>query len=137
MAVRYPDWTARWARALAARRRGAFAWGVRDCVTFTGEMAEALTGSNPLAFVRGRYADEAEAWTLLESLGGAERMLTGALGTPVPAPLACRGDVVLVAMREGAWATAFAVCDGEYAVSVGARGLVRVPMTSALKAWRV
>ena len=54
----------------AAGRRG-FIWGEHDCIVFGANWVEHLTGRDPIAAYRGRYATEEEARALLEAAGGA------------------------------------------------------------------
>lgn len=46
---------------LAATGRRPWAWGTDDCCTFTADWCVALGYPDPLAFLRGQYADEAGA----------------------------------------------------------------------------
>lgn len=55
---------------LSRLSRAPLAWGVHDCLTDLADWAIDLTGQDPAAPWRGRYADEAGAAAILQSYGG-------------------------------------------------------------------
>ena len=138
--MRYENWPELLSAKITETRRGAFAWGSRDCVMWSGEVVEALTGVDPFADWRGTYSDEAGAIAILDGLGGLETAVTALL--PVIDPkYAQRGDLVLVDMAEftgnPGWPQCVGVCEGERVIVVGAGQLERISMANALVAWEV
>lgn len=129
-----------WEQALHAvtRRamRRAYSWGEHDCALFAADCVAAVTGEDFAADFRGRYSTEEEAQAVLASLGCASVAdLPGRFGLPECLPTeARRGDVVLI---PGAAGEFLGIVDGRTAVGPGPRGLAHVPLSGALKAWRV
>lgn len=56
-------------------------WGRFDCTMFVGEWVATVTGADPAAEWRGRYATEAQAEAILSGLGG----MTAAYGVRLAA----------------------------------------------------
>lgn len=130
--ARLPDAAVRLEALLAERWARPFEWGVNDCALFAADAVRAQTGLDPAAPLRGRYTSAIAAGRIVRQLGGLPRIVTGALGQPLRAPLlACAGDVGYSDSQ------ALAVCIGEHWVCPGARGLVLLPLTAATLAWRV
>lgn len=136
--MRREDWPARLAKRLNADRKKAFKWGEHDCVTWVGSVAEDLTGSNPLKWVIGTYADEQGALQVLKAAGDWENGLSKTLNRKSP-KYANRGDIMLVQSTRLAdgWEMGLGICDGTEVVCVGLRGLVRLPISVAVSAWEV
>lgn len=132
--ARLADWSQRLARAIEARRRLPYAWGVNDCALFAADMVEAQTGHDFGMPFRGRYTDEAGARAILESLGHAD--LAGLADSCLPrgAGRPQRGDVVLQPHPAGDF---LAVVWGGGVVGPGERGLGLVPRALGAPWWRV
>lgn len=130
---RLEDWPTRLAEFIEARRARAFSWGDSDCCLFVCDAIEAMTGADPGARWRGLYSSEKGARRVLRDNGGVSGIATLVLGPAVPAPLAGRGDVVLVDSPSG---EALALCIGAVIASQGADGLVFLPLASAKAAWK-
>lgn len=73
-------------------RTDSFAYGSFDCVHLLGDWVLRCTGVDPLADVRGRYANKEQAETLLAELGGLYAALELRLGAPVHPAMGQRGD---------------------------------------------
>lgn len=84
------------------------AWGVSDCLMWPADWMLRLTGEDPGAPFRGRYASEAEAEAILAEQGGIvaclgrAAMSVGLVAVERPAP----GDVGVVVIPDGARALA-------------------------------
>lgn len=131
-----------WQQALdaliAARARTAFAWGTHDCCMFAADAVLVQTGSDPAAGLRGGYETAEQAFALVEAHGGLESLVCAALGAAIDPVLAVVGDVVLLPSDGDASSVpALGVCIGGHARAAAPRGLVSVPMSSAVRAWRV
>lgn len=85
---RVKGWEIALARVIEHHAQTPFAWGESDCLTMIGDAAAALTGFDPMADYRGRYA----------SGGGAARMLKKAGFGDIGAALASRFEEVAPAM---------------------------------------
>jgi len=145
---RVADWTARLHAVIEAASVRPFAWGAHDCCVFAADCVRAITGSDPMAELRGAYDDARGAARLL-----AERDLRGrlldALGYPIPVALAQRGDVVIVThlriVREGVvlldetaeGREAAGICLGEKSAFAAESGLAMLPTLACAAAWRV
>jgi hypothetical protein len=97
---RHPDWPERLAAFVESRRHVPFAWGSNDCATFAADALVALTGADPMAALRGRWTNEAQALQVLQQTGGLARAAWRVLGRPlVHLAAAPRGAVVCARMR--------------------------------------
>ncbi len=151
--TRFDDWPERLLACIEAARARPFAWGQQDCALFAADCVRAMTGADPAAAFRGRYACARGAYAILrrtvgagvragfkpaptnrkgEALAGA---WTAALGAPLANP-ACaqRGDVVLVDTSTGA---ATGVVVGAGLAAAGPDGVIFLPLDAARLAWRV
>ena len=135
--VRRPDWPARLDAFLQVRRERLFAWGEHDCCLFALDWIETATGRR-LAEVRGLYSDAEGAAALLRQrwdTADLAVLATLMLGPPLAAPLlAGRGDLLAFRHGEHLW---LGLCAGPAGVAPGRRGLVTVPLSRAVSAWRV
>jgi hypothetical protein len=156
-----------WPEILAAHLRAAmareFAWGAHDCCAFAADGVLAMTGIDPIAPARGRYADEKRAAVVVRDIGGAgvpeaADVLLSAIGAPAIAPtFAQRGDLVLIdapvfsaeslraqnglaggvlrAETRG-WCMGLIALDGRVAVAAP-MGLSFFPARQAARAWSI
>lgn len=132
-APRLQDWPQRLAEYVEGQRREPFAWGSNDCVTFAADAVEHMTGADPIAHLRGEWSTALEAARVIERLGGLREAVSDIWGAEIPPAYAQRGDWVLLE-QEGRQLVG--VCVGEAAAAPGDAGVVLVPMTAALAAWR-
>lgn len=108
-----------------------------DCCLFVAACVEAMTGRDFAAPYRGTYDSAAGAARRMIEVagGGVEAVATHALGVPLDHPnFAQRGDVVSVETPDG---LALGINAGNRIYVAGHDGLVALPVTAALKAWRV
>lgn len=110
-----------------------FEWGKHDCGTFAAEVVRTLTGQD-LPLPRG-YSTERGAKLAMRRKTGRSDMAGATsyfLGPPLDSPLqAQRGDVVLHETQ------ALGVCIGAQAMCLSESGLVAVPLSECVTAWRV
>jgi len=132
--MRRLDWPAALNAAIEAARNKPFAWGTHDCCMFAAHAVQEMTGADFAEPFRGRYSDATGALRVLTEAGGPDLIASRALGRPIPIGFAQRGDVIMVDI-EGR--KALAICLGAHAAGPGPDGLVFVPVTQWLKAWRV
>lgn len=135
---RLPDWPERLAALLASKRAARFAWGRNDCAMFAADVVHALTGWDPAANLRGKYADQSAAQALIADAGGlgelAARLLEPRGITELPPLFAQRGDVVLVELQ-GVQALAVVTTDG--VMALGPAGVHSLPLSAVQRAWAV
>jgi hypothetical protein len=97
---RFADWPERLTALVEERREAPFYWGGQDCGMFAADVALALTGEDPAAWLRGKYGDEEALDHILADLGGFEEAVALTMqdfGSPEIAPaFAMRGDWGLV-----------------------------------------
>ncbi len=131
--TRLPDWQLRLEAFVAQRQEVPFVWGANDCALFVMDAVQAITGRDPAPHLRG-HRNARQAIGSLRDQGGLAVAACQCLGPFWSAQLAAVGDVVLVRMGKR---VALGICNGTTALGPGAQGLVAVPMTEALLAWRV
>ncbi|WP_454914977.1 DUF6950 family protein [Xanthobacter sediminis] len=131
---RVKHWPDRLEEVIAAYQGGVFAWGERDCFRLTMDVTAALTGTDPYADLEPYDSETGAARRLVErgftSLGDA----LAAVLPEVPPSMARRGDVGVV---DEAGTDAGVVVIGADVVGMSQRGLMRVPRSRLVRAFRV
>lgn len=136
--TRLPDWPTRLAEHMASVKDLPFAWVSNDCCTFAAAAVIAITGTDLMAPLRGRYAGKPGAVRLIARAGGLQALVSQYLGEPLPRhEMAGRGDVMLFPMAEPYGPHALGVCVGAYVAAPGPEGRVLLPLAAATAAWRV
>lgn len=131
---RHEDWPKRLDLAIEAARGRLFCWGQHDCALFAANVVQQLTGIDYATSWRGTYSTALEAKRRLGDAGGLLQVVTDALGTPIPAAQASRGDVVALQTENG---PAIGICVGIDAAFPGESRLMFVRTDRCLQAWRV
>ncbi len=146
--ARFPKWPELLERFIHARTFEPFAWGKNDCATFACDAVLAMTGTDlaePLrrhtsaleaaralrAFLDSKESDTAK---LLEAT--AEKIAAAWKIEEIPVLYAQRGDLVLVNTEEGMVLTVVSL-NGYEVLAPGTAGLMRLPLKSARRAWRI
>jgi hypothetical protein len=121
---------------VSASRRRTFAYGSFDCALFAAGAIKVQTGVDLRQELAGRYTTEIGAARVLRWNGFADPAeVAGALLTPIPVAAARQGDVA--AIRTGA-GIALAVVGGPHLLAACAgSGLIALPLTAAVAAFRV
>jgi len=129
-----------WPEILAANiesvRETPFSYGSHDCCLFAADAVAAITGIDYAASVRG-YTSKEQALAIIASFGSMRDMVTAITGVePVHPSRAHRGDFVLGRAGDEEW---IGICIGRYFLgpAEGKIGLVFVPMSLAIDAWRI
>jgi len=73
--MRLDDWDIRLYDVFDRVKDEHFRWGVFDCFTFASDCVEAITGIDPMKELRGTYGTQNEAYRLICSLGGVDKVL--------------------------------------------------------------
>lgn len=140
---RREDWPQVLSAEIAAADTRPFVWGEHDCCLFAVRVVDALLGSDISSVFAGKYTTARGALRCIIEYGGSldgagDRIAAEFGGEVIPPKLARRGDVVLVNGEAlGMPANALAICVGKSMVAATHEGLISVPMSLALKAWRV
>lgn len=132
--TRLPDWPARLSELVVRAHTQPFRWGIQDCCLWAADAVQALTGHDPAADLRGRYADAKGALCALQAQGG----LMGAgqrAGVLLAAPAYARdGDIALV--HDGRRPMLAVQAGGVWLVAA-TNGLHALPAGAARMAWGV
>lgn len=131
--TRLNNWQSRFQALVSDRSCAPFSWGQNDCCLFAADARLAITGDDPAADERG-YTTEREAARLLKKLGGVRGIGAARFGVEIVPALAQVGDIAVV---ETGGRESLAVCGGDHWMAPGAEGIERLPLSSALIAWRV
>jgi cell wall-associated NlpC family hydrolase len=142
LTTRREDWPERLHTALLALSKRPFSWGQSDCLLSACDLIHAMTDQDPAASYRGTYNSQAGAMRAVAgakcpSLEAFVAQLADSHGYhEVPPKMAQRGDLVAFDTAQG---TAFGIVhlNGRDAVAVGESGLLRLPVLSARRAWRI
>lgn len=137
--VEYHDW-------LAAHLNDPFVWGENDCCLMAANAIASFTGSDLGAEFRGKYADRASAFDLIRRITGGNSVADAAAYCAAKYGLAeyerprfaQRGDLVVAnaASDDGTEISCVVHLNG-HIVSVGERGLIRLPISAVKRAWKV
>lgn len=138
-AARFPDWEERLGAFIAGHLGASFAWGERDCCLFAADWVRTCTGEDPAQGLRGTYGDEAGALGVISRHGGFYRLVTLQVGQPMMRePLrAGRGDLAAVEGEIPDMPALGVVLGARVAVLTPSAGLVQLPVTSIVAAWRI
>ncbi|PKP85816.1 MAG: hypothetical protein CVT80_00265 [Alphaproteobacteria bacterium HGW-Alphaproteobacteria-2] len=133
--MRCTDWHARLTAFLARAARSEFRPGDLDCALFAAGAVEAVTGLDPAASLRGRYATLDDGYARLAALGFADHVaLAQSLFAEVPPAMAWPGDLAEVETAEG---PALGVVQGQCVYVMGRRGMGLMPLSAARRTFRV
>lgn len=146
--TRVKNWEARLEHFLLANRFNAFRYGSWDCALFACGAIEAMTGTDPAAWFRGRYTSRMEARELMREKTGTanfykflESMASEFHMPQIAMKLAQRGDMALVETG-GACSLGIVALDGQRVIlagetRAGVQGLGFVGLDRGVRAWRV
>lgn len=128
-----------------------FVWGTHDCCLFAANAIQAMTGVDIADDFRGKYTDQASAFTLIHSVTGGSTVedaatycankhglleWTRANGTPLPL-MAKRGDLVVASNDAGEVIAGIVDLSGRYVAAVNETGYAQLPLSSIKRAWHV
>lgn len=130
MVARREDWALRLAAYVESRESIPFNWGHQDCCTFAAGAVREMTGADPMESLRGYRTAEQAGRILSRPL----ESFVDELFSRVEIGEAQRGDLALVATGKR---RALMIFEALELVGAGESGLVRVPRSSAIVAWRV
>lgn len=131
--VRFPDWVARLERYLGAQRGRAFRYGAFDCCLFVCGAVEAISGVDPGRDFRGKYLSRETGRARLWEAGGFSSVAKAHGLNSIAPGLALRGDV----LQMKRFSLGVVALNGRDAIVMGEYGLIAVPSSTAIAAWRV
>lgn len=140
--MRLPDWDARLDDYLRRASQSSFQPGVHDCALFAAGALAAMTGLDHARDLRGRYTTLIEGRRLLRAAMGSSslcRVIEQCLGLSVHDgwAQARRGDLALVRDSSGQRTLGIVDLSGERVALAGNEGLVFMPLSAIVKAWKV
>lgn len=106
-----------------------FSWGVRDCCLWGADAAQACTGRDPAADLRGTYSTALQAARLVQQAGGMTALLDARLAGRIEAHDAIDGDVCVLHPQCHEWLPDLA------AVGVLYRGHILAQAEHGLAVW--
>jgi uncharacterized protein YfcZ (UPF0381/DUF406 family) len=135
--TRKPDWQVLLHAFLMEHRYDAFRYGRCDCCLFVCDAVSVMTGVDPAAAFRGTYSSRAQARRAYGSVQELAEAVTAKHGMPEsPVLHARRGDVALI-KRNRDYSLGLVAMNGLDIVLASSRGLWRVPVSLAVRAWHV
>lgn len=135
------DWAVRLDAYIAAGQRAPFRRGRNDCCLFACGAIAAMTGVDPGAWFRGRYASAFGARFMLRQFAGGgleeavDKLAAELEAAEIPALSASRGDLCLAGSLDGI--SGLGICLGPRAAFMTPAGLAFVPITRVKRAWRI
>ena len=141
--TRLPNWPSLLEAFLSTNQHRKFAYGSWDCCLMCCEALYDITGVDVGEPFRGRYTSRAGAFRFAvehsgrKSIEGHVENVANQLGLrPIGVGEAQRGDVVLIG-RGRDRSLGIVALNGQDAVITSDHGLWRIPLTRAVRAWRV
>lgn len=132
---RLPDWLARLSAYIDEVRRRPFEYGQHDCTLFAAGAVAAMTGEDPAAAYRGKYASDEAGFALLRAEGTHDHIQRAVEMFPMRHPSTGRtGDLAVVEVETG---LALGVVSGPRIFLVGMGGLYTVELMAARKVLKV
>ena len=144
---RYHDWPDRLINFLSKRDATPLKWGETDCTLFAADAVNAMNGSDPAHFFRGKYNSRKKAFVLLRrfSGGGLEEpteQIAKEMQYPEISPaIANSGDLALIDVEnvdpEATGLTMAILANPTVAIAQGKKGLVYVHNAAIKRAWNI
>ncbi|MDQ2950159.1 MAG: hypothetical protein M3Y27_30185 [Acidobacteriota bacterium] len=142
--TRLPNWQSALANFERLHREDRFAYGSWDCCLFVCDVILCMTGVDPAADFRGRYATRAEALARIRNATGTISVrkiaehVTARLGMPrAESRLLQRGDLALIRRGKRDHSLGIVALSGLDVMVVSPKGLMRIPMSMAVSGWRI
>jgi hypothetical protein len=148
--IRTKHWATRELNShLVTHARKHFVWGQHDCALFAADAIKCFTGTDIAADFRGQYDDQASALRAIKVITGGATVADAAAWCAAKHGLveyahplhAQRGDLVI--MRQNAadvdaqLLAGIVHLSGAHLVTVSEHGLVRLPITNVVRAWKI
>ena len=144
---RYADWPDRLINFIAVRDRYPLKWGFTDCSLFASDAINAMNGSDPAHWFRGKYTTKKQAFKLLKQFGGGgltettEKIMKDMRYPEIRPDEANSGDLVLINVEnvhpDAFGLTSAIMATPEVAIAQGKDGLVYVDDPEIERAWSI
>ena len=144
---RYADWPDRLINFIAVRDRSPLKWGFTDCSLFASDAINAMNGSDPAYWFRGKYTTKKQAFKLLKQFGGGgltettEKIMKDMRYPEIRPDEANSGDLVLINVEnvhpDAFGLTSAIMATPEVAIAQGKDGLVYVDDPEIERAWSI
>jgi hypothetical protein len=144
---RYADWPDRLINFIAVRDRSPLKWGFTDCSLFASDAINAMNGSDPAHWFRGKYTTKKQAFKLLKQFGGGgltettEKIMKDMRYPEIRPDEANSGDLVLINVEnvhpDAFGLTSAIMATPEVAIAQGKDGLVYVDDPEIERAWSI
>ena len=137
MSARLPNWRSALSAYFEKVRATAFVYGKSDCACFVAGAVEAMTGVDPMADIRGRYATVIGAKRFLKSAGASSLadFVARSFEEVHPAYARC-GDLGVI-KTDGPFGAALGVVSGERVMALTENGLDSVDRSTMQRAFTV
>ncbi len=133
--IRYTDWRQRLIEYLGKASRQPFVEGEHDCALFLANGVRAMTGQDFAAPYRGRYTTTKCGMRILKKAGFDDHIdLAAHHLVERPVAMARAGDGAVVPTDDG---PALGIVQGEGVYVLGPSGMGVVPLTTAVRAFKV
>lgn len=143
MLTRLPAWQSALGEYLMTCAQQRFRYGVLDCGLFIAGAIAAMTGVDVAADLRGEYSSRKEAFAAIQRVCGRPTMpaIADCLAerysiAEEPVAFAQRGDPVQL-RRGRAASLGLVAMHGTEILTPYADGLLRLPLSHAVRAWRI
>jgi hypothetical protein len=140
---RYPDWQQRLSEFLSETKSLTFQYGRFDCCLFVADAVLSMTGVDIASGYRDKYNSLEESINLIQLHSGSKSLqpfIHQALKQynllEVPVLNAQRGDIILV-KRSIDFSLGLISLSGKEIIAVGERGIIKINLKHAFKAWRI
>ena len=144
---RYADWPDKLISFITKRDRTPLEWGKSDCSLFACDAINAMNGSDPGHWFRGKYTTKKQAFKLLKQFGGGglvettERVMKEMQYEEIKPDQANSGDLVLIDVEnvhpDAFGLTAAIMANKETAIAQGKDNLVYVEDPQIERAWAI
>jgi len=144
---RYADWPDRLINFISGRDTTPLKWGLSDCSLFASDAINAMNGSDPAHWFRGKYKTKKQAFKLLKQFGGGglpettEKIMKDMRYPEIRPDEANSGDLVLINVEnvhpDAFGLTSAIMASPEVAIAQGKDGLVYVDKPNIERAWAI
>lgn len=138
--MRLENWPSILAKEIDSAKDSPFVWGVEDCLKFPLNVAGKFLDYCPKAKIgeeKFPYATEEESVEVLKAnFGGTMDGVFDRVFARIPPKTAGRGDIIIVDFK-GAEICAIIDTSGRMAAGKAMTGVLFVPVSKAIKAWKV
>ena len=144
---RYADWPDRLINFISIRDTSPLKWGFTDCSLFASDAINAMNGSDPAHWFRGKYKTKKQAFKLLKQFGGVglpettEKIMKDMRYPEIRPDEANSGDLVLINVEnvhpDAFGLTSAIMASPEVAIAQGKDGLVYVENPEIERAWSI